>query len=165
MIGRSLSLLAGCLLLVSLAACGEQEAAEADSIDVQVFPARLDERPDEPAPAGWRRGKFGGSQRAGDGTFIVAEKSLLTGWSLTAFRADEEPDGGRSIHLRLNAAGKKRIAEFVADEANLKRPLAVNDDGRWADFSPLLRPPRARMSLYGFTAEKTERLERWLQIR
>ena len=163
MIGRSLSLLAGCLLLVSLAACGEQEAAEADSIDVQVFPARLDERPDE--PAGWRRVKFGGSQRAGPGTFIVAEKSLLTGWSLTAFRAAEEPDGSRSIHLRLNAAGKKRIAEFVADEANLKRPLAVNDDGRWADFSPLLRPPRDRMSLYGFTAEKTERLERWLQIR
>jgi hypothetical protein len=123
MIGRSLSLLAGCLLPVSLAACGEQEAAEADSIDVQVFPARLDERPDEPAPAGWRRVKFDGSQRAGAGTFIVA------------------------------------------DEANLKRPLAVNDDGRWADFSPLLRPPRDRMSLYGFTAEKTERLERWLQIR
>ena len=167
MMGRSLpsaaACVATCLLLVALCGCGGGE--EAVDIDVQVFPARLDENPGETAPAGWRRVEFSGSLRSRAGTFLVSDKSILTGWSITALRVGEETDGSRFISFRLNAAAKKRIAEFCVDEANLKTLLGLSIDGRWADFSPLLRAPGDRLSLYGFSAEEAERVERWLQVR
>ena len=160
---RAATCVAACLVLVVLSACGGSE--EAVDIDVQVFPARLDENPGDPVETGWRRVEFSGSGRSRAGIFLVAENSILTGWSITALRVAEETDGSRVISLRLNAAAIKRLAEFCEDEANLKMPLALSIDGRWADFNPLLRAPGDRMSLYGFTPEEAARIERWMQIR
>ena len=160
---RATACVVTCLLVAALTACGESE--EPVDIDIKVFPARMDENPGDPVPAGWRRVEFSGSHRSRAGTFLVAEETLLTGWSITAMRVAEETDGSRAISFRLNAAAKKRLAEFCVDEANLKMPLGLSIDGRWAGFSPLLRAPGDRMSLYGFTAEEAERTERWLRIR
>lgn len=156
---RAAALLVG---LAALAACG---SGDDDGISVQVFAARYDERPGEPPPSGWQRVEFAGSQRTPPGLFLVSAQPVLTDWNIIAFRAAEEPDGSRAISLRLNAAGQKKIADFATDEASLKLPLAVQVDGRWADFSPLLSRPRDRMTLYGLTAGEAERLERHLAKR
>lgn len=151
------------LCAAGLWACGQDK--ETVTIDVQVFPAQLDESPAAPPPAGFQRVQFTGNGRSQAATFLVSDSTILTGWSITALRSAEAPDGNRTISVRLNAAAKKRLAEFCADGTNLKKPLALRIDGRWADFSPLLRPPGDRMSLYGFTPAEAARLEQWLQVR
>lgn len=151
------------MALTGLWACGDDEVSS--TIDIRVYPARLDDRPGEPPPPGWQRVAFAGSARTPAATYLVAPDSLLTGWSLVAFRAAVEPDGSRAVTCRINAAGQKRLADFAADETHLKMPLAVRVDARWADFSPLLRPPGDRLTLYGLTADEAVRLERWLAVR
>ena len=160
---KTAALCSAILALVILSACGEAE--QAVTIDIQLLQAQLDPDPATPAPEGLTRVEFPGSHRTRAGTFVVGTEALVTSWSITAFRTAEEPDGSRAISFRLNAAAKKRLAEFCAVEANLKLPLALRVDGRWADFSPLLRAPGDRMSLYGLTAEEASRLEQWLQVR
>jgi len=152
------------LALLSIHACGDDVREEPVSIDIGVFPAQLDENSVDPAPAGWQRVQLSGSQRSTAGAFLVSYTTILTGWSISALRVAEDPDGSRTINARLNAAAKKRLAEFSADATNLKVPLAVRIDGRWADFSPLLRAPGDRLSLYGFTPEEATRLEQSLQV-
>jgi hypothetical protein len=152
-----------CIALVVLNACGEAE--QGVTIDIQLLQAQLDPNPGAPIPDGFTRVEFPGSHRTRAGTFLVGTQTLATGWSITAFRGGEEPDGSRAISFRLNAAAKKRLAEFSTVEANLKLPLALRIDGRWADFSPLLRAPVDRMNLYGFTPEEVSRLEQWMQVR
>jgi hypothetical protein len=76
---RAATCVAACLVLVVLSACGGSE--EAGDIDVQVFPARLDNNPDDPVETGWRRVEFSGSGRTRAGTFLVTENSILTGWT------------------------------------------------------------------------------------
>lgn len=157
------ALTAGLALAAALWACGGREPAP--TIDIGLYPARLDVRPEEPPPEGWQRVAFAGGARTQAAAFLVAPGALITGWNLVAFRAAEELDGSRAITCRLNAAAQQRLAEFAADEARLKAPLALKVDGRWADFSPLLRPPGDRLTLYGLTAEEVARLEKWLEVR
>ena len=152
------------LVLLALTACGDEREIPV-VIAIEVFPAQLDGNPAEPPPPGWQRVAFPGSQRSTAGSFLVAEQTILTGWSITALRVAEEPDGSRAVNARLNAAAIKRLAEFCADAGNLKLPLGLRINGRWADFSPLLRAPGDRLSLYGFTPEEATRLESWLQVR
>jgi hypothetical protein len=154
--------LVGCLALLVLH-CGAPE--EVATIDIGVFPAQLDETPGAPPAPGWLRVEFLGSQRSSAGSFLVADKALLTGWNINAFRVAQDPDDSRVVNARLNAAATKRLARFCAEPANLKQPLGLRIDGRWADFSPLLRDPGDRLSLAGFTAEEVARLERWLKVR
>lgn len=162
-IGPNLIRIVLCAAAVALCACADEP--EAVTIDLQVFPARLDDAPQAQPPEGFQRVQFAGNQRSPAATYLVSDQSILTGWSITAVRVAEEPDGTRAISFRLNAAAKKRLAEFTADPANLKTPLGLRINGRWADFSPLLRPPGDRMSLYGLAAAEAALLERWLQVR
>lgn len=150
-----------CVGAMFLSACGGGN----DTIDLRLYPARLDTDTTAAAPEGWRRVEFAGSQRSRGATYLVASEPLLSGWNITAFRAAEEADGSRAVTLRLNAAGQQKMRTFAADEAHLKQPLALQIDSRWADFSPLLRAPGDRMTLYGFTAEEAQRLEGWLETR
>ena len=65
----------------------------------------------------------------------------------------------------MNAYGQKQMAEFTSGEGRPRRYLAVKVDGRWADIGPILSPVRDRLTLYGFTEEETERLERAIASR
>lgn len=149
--------------LAALAACSDEP--EPVTIDLRVHPARLDDAPEQPPPAGWQRVAFAGSERASAATYLVADESLLSGWNMTALRIAEQPGDTRAVSFRLNAAARERLAEFTADEANLKMPLVLRVDGRVADVSPLLRPPGDRMTLFGLTPEEASRLEAWIEVR
>ena len=64
-----------------------------------------------------------------------------------------------------HAYARRKVSEFTGNPANLKRHLATEIDGRLADVSPLLDKISDRVTLYGFTPEEAERLERYLATR
>ena len=140
---------------LALAACGDS-----DEISVKLYPAALARNPGAEPESGWRRVEFGGSQRSGAGVYHVAEEPLLTEWSIIALKIASQADGSKAVAVRLNAYGKKKIGEFTGDPANHKSFLAVEIDGRWADFHPVLAQVRDRMTLHGFSEEQAQRLQR-----
>ena len=150
-------------LLFGLTACGEEDVAA--TISVKVFPARLAEDPLAEPQAGWRRLEYSGGVRAGAGTYLVAEKPLLTEWNLVAVKIASQPDGSAAVTGRLNAYAKREVSEVTADAENRRGHLAVQIDGRWADVSPLLRRITDRITIYGFTTEEAQRLDRYLTAR
>ena len=54
------------------------------------------------------------------------------------------------------------MGRFSANPDNIKKPLALNINGRWASFAPLLGATGDRMTLYGFTASEAEHLEHYI---
>lgn len=149
-----------CGALVALGNCGDKP-----SISIQVFPAVLATDPQAPAPAGWERVAFAGSPRAAAGVYQVRLDTLLTEWSIIACRAVNPDEGGVGVAVRLNAYAKNKMEKFSTDQANLKKPLAVRIDGRWADFAPVLDQISDRMVLYGFTEKEVKNLEQYLAHR
>ncbi len=150
-------------LLFALTACGEEEAPA--TISVKVFPARLAEEPSAAPQAGWRLVEYSGGVRAGAGSYLAAEKPLMTEWNLVAVKIASQPDGSAAVTGRLNAYAKRELSEFTADAETRRGYLAVQIDGRWADVSPLLRRITDRITIYGFTTAEAERLERYLTAR
>ncbi|MEW6751844.1 MAG: hypothetical protein AB1505_12830 [Candidatus Latescibacterota bacterium] len=159
MTGALRALLTAVALLAALS-CGDRPAA----ISVQAFPAVLaSEARGEQAQ--WDTVSFGGSPRSPAGTYRIAPEPLLTDWNIAALRPVTQPDGTGAAAIRLNAYGAQRLQEYSADPANLRQPLGVRIDGRWAEFAPLLTPTRDRLILYGFTADELQRLERHIASR
>jgi len=153
MLSLSLRLVATVFSL-ALVACGGS-----DEISVKLYPASLakDQRA-ELAP-GWRRVEFEGSEHSGAGVYDVAAEPVLTEWSIIALKVASQADGSKAVAVRLSAYGQRKVGEYTTDPANHKSFLALEIDGRWADFSPVLGPVRDRMTLYGFSEEQALRLE------
>lgn len=149
--------LAFILLPMLLAACGD----EPDPISIQVFPAVLavDARPEM---AAWDTVTFAGSQRSPAGSYQVAPEPLFTEWNIIAFRPASQADGSMAITALLNAYAAQKLDRFSSDPVNLKKPLAIKINGRWADFLPLLDQAEKRITLYGFTAEEADQLQHYL---
>jgi len=143
-------------IALTLVACGNS-----DEISVKLYPAALAESPSAEPELGRRRVDFGGrgSERAGAGTYHVAAEPLLTEWSIIALKIASQPDSSKAVAVRLNAYGQKKIGEFTGNPANHKSFLALEIDGRWADFRPVLAQVHDRMTLYGFSEEQALRLE------
>ena len=149
-----------CGALLALWNCGKKP-----SISIQVFPAVLASEARAPAPAGWERVEFSGSPRAAAGVYHVRPDTLLTEWSIIACRSVSPDEGGAGAAVRLNAYGKTKMEKFSSDPANLRNPVAVRINGRWADFIPVLDRISDRMVLYGFTAQEVKDLDQYLASR
>lgn len=140
---------------LALTACGDS-----DEISVKIYPAVLAADPGAEPAQGWRRAEFGGSQRSGAGMYHVAAEPLVTEYGFIALKAASLADGSKAVAVRLNAYSQKKIGEFTGDPANHKSFLAVEIDGQWVDFHPVLTRVRDRMMLHGFTEEQAQRLHR-----
>ena len=140
---------------LALIACGDS-----DEISVKLYPAVLAADQGAELEPGWRRVEFEGSENSSAGVYHVAAEPVLTEWSIIALKIASQTGGGKAVAVRLSAYGQKKIGEFTGDPANHKSFLALEIDGRWADFRPVLAPLRDRMTLYGFSEEQALRLER-----
>ena len=151
------------MLLLFALGCGQQPAAT--TISIKVFPAALAQDPlAEPAP-GWTRIEFAGGRRGRAGVYHVAPEPIITDWNILTFKGASQPDGSMAIVARLNAYGENKMKTFSGNPANLKKPLAVNVDGRWADVYTLLAKVTDRITIYGFTPEEIERLKKQVETR
>jgi hypothetical protein len=148
------------LLALSLSACGGDDTP----ISIQVFPAVLaaDARGEA---AAWDSVTFAGSPRGPAGLYRVAPEPLFTEWNIVAARPVSQPDGSAAVAARLNAQAARRISQFSAAPANLKKPLAVKVNDRWADFMPLLSQVNDRLILYGFTRLEVDQLQHHIEHR
>ena len=149
-----------CMALLSLGGCGQKP-----TISIQVFPAVLAEDAKAPASAGWERAEFAGSTHGAAGVYFVKMDTLLSEWSIVASRSISQPEGGFGAAVRLNAYAMRKMEQFSTDPANLRKPLALRINGRWADFFPLLDRISDRMTLYGFTEEEVKTLDEYLAHR
>lgn len=149
-----------CGVLLALWNCGNKPA-----ISIQVFPAVLAADPQTPAPAGWERVDFKGSPRAAAGVYHVRLDTLLSEWNIIACRPVSPDEGGAGAAVRLNAYAKNKMERFSADPANLRKPLAVRINGRWADFIPVLDRISDRMVLFGFSEKEVADLDQYLATR
>ena len=145
-------------LALTVAGCDQ------DPISIEVFPAVLTS-PQEEAPGEWRRVEFEGSVRSPGGIYLVGNDRLFSDWNIIAFRPSPQPDGSVAINLRLNEYARRKMAAFSADAANLKKPVAINVNGRWADFVPILGPVGDRFTLFGLTEGEVEGLQHQLDTR
>ena len=145
-------------LALTLAGCDQEP------VSIEVFPAVLANPLEEP-PAEWKRVEFEGSVRSPGGIYLVANDRLFSDWNITAFRPSPQPDGSVAINFRLNEYARRKMAAFSADPANLKKPVAVNVNGRWSDFVPILGPVGDRFTLFGLTESEVERLQHQLDTR
>jgi len=145
------------LLALILSACEEKPGP----ISIQVFPAVLfaDARGEA---AVWDSVTFAGSERSPKGAYRVAPEPLFTEWNIIAFRTAAQPGGKLAVAARLNAYAARKLQEFSRNPDNLKKPLAVKINDRWADFMPLLSWIEDRIILYGFTAEEAEQLQQYI---
>ena len=146
--------------LLALWNCGDKP-----SISIQVFPAELASDPQSPAPAGWERVEFAGSPRAAAGVYHVHLDTLLSEWNIIACRPVSPDEGGAGAAVRLNAYAENKMEKFSTDPVNIKQPLAVRINGRWADFAPLLDQISDRMVLFGFTEKEVADLDQYLAHR
>ena len=142
------------LLAVVLVGCGDQP------MSVKLCPAAR-AAPEAEPEAGWVRVEFSGNPRSAAGIYHVRQTPVLTEWNILEFR----DAGEEAIAVRLNAYGVKRMKEFSGDPANLKKPLGININGRWAHFMPLLAETGDRMLLYGFTREEKAQLADYIKNR
>ncbi len=147
-------------LALALWGCGDEPA-----ISIQLFPALLVADPQQEVAPGWERVEFAGSARAPAGVYHVRPDTLLSEWNIIACKPVSQPDGTLGVAVRLNAYAIRRMERFSADPENLRKPLALSIDGRWADFAPLLDRVGDRMVLYGFTQEEIADLEAYLKNR
>ncbi len=145
------------MLLLFALGCGQQPAAT--TISIKVFPATLAPDPLAEPATGWTRIEFAGGLRGRAGVYHLAPEPIITDWNILTFKGASQPDGSMAVVARLNAYGENKMKVFSGDPANMKKPLAVNVDGRWADVYTLLEKVRDRMTLYGFTPEEIERLK------
>ena len=152
-------LIAVCALALSLVSCERDEG-----ISIQVFPAVREIEKVELQP-GWRAVTFEGDPRAAAGEYFVAEEPLITDWNILAFRTASQADGSVAVIALLNEYARQKMGVFSSDSTNVKKPLATQINGRWADFSPMLARIDDKMTLYGFTAEEARLLERELKTR
>ena len=152
------SLIAACALALSVVSCEQDEG-----ISIQVFPA-VRATGEVELPPGWRPVTYEGGPRAEAGEYYVAEQPLMTDWNILAFRTASQADGV-VITALLNEYARQKMRQFSSDSTNVKKPLATQINGRWADFSPLLAPIDDKMTLYGFTAEEAGLLEHELKTR
>lgn len=147
-------------MALALGGCSEKPA-----IAIQLFPAAMAADPQAAGEPGWERVEFAGSVRASAGVYFVRPDTLLSEWSIIACKPISQPDGTLGVAVRLNAYAIRKMKEFSTDPANLRKPLALRIDGRWADFAPLLDQVGDRMVLYGFTEKEIENLEKYLEAR
>ena len=137
--------------------------AEEAPFSIQVMPAVLVKDLQQPPAGGWTRVEFAGSPQTGPGFYDVAPDTLLTEWNIIAYKTANNTDGTNSVIIRLNAYSQQKMEKFSNTEAdNLKKPLAVRIDGRWADFIPLLDRVTDRITLGGFTPRDITRLEAYI---
>lgn len=153
------------ILVLVVSACLLQACGDGQTISVKLYAAKLDEQPTADPPAGWRRVEYKGGQRAGKGIYLVAEKPVITEWNLLAIKTGSQPDGSIVVTARLNAYSMGKLSEHTANAAGQRRLLALDVDGRWADFSPILNQVKDRISLFGFTPDQASRLEKYLETR
>lgn len=156
-----------CTALLVLAALTILAAGCADEppvIAVRVYPAVLAADADT-ASATWDSVRFAGSPRAAAGLYLVRPEPLLTEWNIVDFRPAQQPDGSQAVAARLNAFGAQQISRFTAQPASHKRPLAVQVNGRWADFSPVLQQLSQQLTLYGFRPEEVSTLRAHIDTR
>ena len=143
-------------LLLALLSCGD------DPITIALRPARLASDPAAGPPAGWSPVEYGGDALTVAGTYYVRDKPLLTEWSIIALKIASQPEGNKAAVVRLNEYAIRNLKKFSSTPANLKKPLALQINGRWASFTPLLEVTSDRMILRGFTPEEAEQLERYV---
>ena len=146
------------VLVLAVAGC------DREPVSIEVFPAILT-NPQQAPSAAWRPVEFDGSVRSPGGTYLVGTERLFSDWNITAFRPSPQPDGKVAINVRLNEYARRKMAAFAADPANLKKPVAINVNGRWADFVPILGPVGDRFTLFGLTESEVEALQRQLDTR
>ncbi len=151
------------MLLLFTLGCDQQPAAT--TISIKVFPATLAPDPLAEPATGWSRIEFAGGPRGRAGVYDLAPEPIITGWNILTFRGASQPDGSMAVVARLNAYGKNKMKAYSNDPANMKKPLVVNVDGRWADVYTLLTKVTDRMTIYGFTPEEVERLKKHLATR
>ena len=109
--------------------------------------------------------KFAGGPHGRAGVYHLAPEPIITDWNILTFKAAALPDGSMAVVARLNAYGENKMKTFSGDPDNLKKPLAVNIDGRWADVFTLLSKVKDRITIYGFSPEEIERLKKHLATR
>ena len=140
--------------LCALTSCGEEK------VSLRAHPA-VRATPDASVPSGWLEVEFTGDQHGAAGSYYVREKPLFTEWNLVAART-ATTGADVQVTVRFNEYAKRILHSYCADQANLKNPLALNVNGRWASFAPLLRPPGDRLTLRGFTAAEAGQLQRYI---
>lgn len=142
-------------LTLLLTACGE------DNISFKVHPARPAPDIQAQPPDGWQLVEFAGSSHGQAGAYFVRQEPILTEFNIIEFR-----DAGElTIAVRLNAYSIGQLQQFANEPTNLKQPLAININGRWADFFPFLQAPKDRMFLYGFTKKEKKQLRHTIENR
>jgi hypothetical protein len=151
------------ILLLCALGCGQQPAAT--TISIKVFPAVMAQDPLAEPATDWTRIEFAGGPRGRAGVYHLASKPIITDWNILTFKGASQPDGSMAVVARLNAYGENKMKAFSGDPANMKKPLAVNVDGRWADVYTLLERVTDRITIYGFTPEEIERLKKHLETR
>ena len=150
-----------CCLAILLSSCDQDEDT---GISVNLFRAIEAGTETEP-PGGFRVISFKGGPRAAAGPYFVAEEPIMTEWNILTFRQATQSDGSVAVVALLNEYARRKLGEFSADSANIKKPLALQIDERWADISPLLSTITDKITLYGFTKEEAAQLQRSLETR
>jgi len=89
----------------------------------------------------------------------------MTEWNILTFREAHQADGRVAVVALLNEYAKRKLGPFSTDSLNVKKPLALQIDGRWADVSPLLATITDKITLYGFTVEEAAKLQQSLKTR
>ena len=143
-------------LLLGLISCGD------DPITIALCPARLASDPTTSPPSGWSLVEYDGDTLTVAGTYYVRDKPLITEWSIIALKIASQPEGSKAAVVRLNEYAIRNLKKFSSTPANLKNPLALQINGRWASFTPLLEVTSDRITLRGFTPKETEQLERYV---
>jgi hypothetical protein len=154
-----------CLLsaVVLAMACSEKEKP---AISVQLFEAQLAADARGPYYAGWDTVSFSSSAQDAPVVYLVAPEPLLTEWNITAFKAGlEQLDKTQVVTVRINAYAERKMRDFCAQPANLKRPLGLKVGERWLNFLPLLNPVTDRIALRGFQAAEIDQLQRYIDNR
>jgi len=146
-------------LLLALISCGD------DSITIALCPAEMAPDPASTPPSGWTLVEYGGDAHTAAGSYYVRDEALLTEWNIIALKVASQPEGSKAAVVRLNEYAIRKMKKFSSDPANIKKPLALSINGRWASFTPLLEASSDRMTLRGFTPEEAEQLERYIKTK
>ena len=154
-------IIACCCLALTLSSCDQDEGV---GISIKLFRAIEAGSETEP-PDGFRVISFKGGPRAAAGQFFVAEEPIMTEWNILTFREATQADGSVAIVALLNEYARRKLGEFSADSANIKKPLALQVNGRCADISPLLTTITDKITLYSFTKDEAAQLQRSLETR
>lgn len=148
-------------LLLALG-CGQQQT---NTISIKLFPAVLASDPLSEPAAGWTRVEFPGGPRGRAGVYHLTAEPIMTDWNILTFKGASQSDGTMAVVARLNAYGESKLKAFSGDPTNLKKPLAMEVDGRLADVFTLLTETSDRITIYGFTEEEVTRLRKHIETR